>query len=261
MTITSSKKILKRSFDRSALNYDQYGKFNQTVGQILLTKLNNIKDAGDILDIGPGTGYVTRGLTARLSPSSVYGLDLAHNMLKQARSHSEDIPIETFFIQGDAEKLPFKNESFNMAFSNLTYQWINNLKEAFREVKRVLKKKGCFIFSLFGQGTLAELKSVMELYPPQKLPSVDIIKKNISSAGFMGVNIEEKTKILYFSSGYKVAAYLHNIGSRNIFLNSSRGLGNGIILKKIINSYEKKFKKGNKIPATFKIIFVKAEKK
>jgi malonyl-CoA O-methyltransferase len=265
METISLKKVLKRSFDRSALNYDQYGKFNRDIGEILLTKLNGIGHAENVLDIGLGTGSLTRNLISDLSPSYICGLDLAYSMLKQARFNSRDIFSKIFFIQADAEKLPFRDDFFNMVFSNLTYQWINNLKKAFGEVKRVLKKRGCFVFSLFGRGTLAELKSVIrvnlygENIPIKELPDAGIIKKEMCSAGFNEIEIEEKDEVVYFPSSYAAASYLHHIGSRDVFLDNSRGLGNGVILKKILCSYEKKFKKNNKVPATFKVIFVKAK--
>ena len=57
-------------------------------------------------------------------------------------------------VCADALRLPFAEASADIVFSSLMLQWCDDLLIAFREVRRVLKPGGLFIFSTFGPDTL-----------------------------------------------------------------------------------------------------------
>ena len=55
--------------------------------------------------------------------------------------------------------LPFADGIFDLVVSTSTFQWLAALEKAFSEAKRVLTPGGTFLFALFGEGTLHELKN------------------------------------------------------------------------------------------------------
>ena len=63
------------------------------------------------------------------------------------------------FVCGDLNALPLAGVSFDLVWSNLALQWINDLPRAFAEVRRVMKVGGLFMFSTFGPDTLKELRA------------------------------------------------------------------------------------------------------
>ena len=50
--------------------------------------------------------------------------------------------------------LPFAASAFDLVWSNLALQWVNDLPRAFAELRRVLQVGGLFAFTTFGPDTL-----------------------------------------------------------------------------------------------------------
>jgi SAM-dependent methyltransferase len=71
--------------------------------------------AGRILDIGCGTGYLTR-----LLRGTVVAVDASAEMLELARAR---VPNSTF-VQAEVPPLPFADDSFDLAFSSNLYSHI-----------------------------------------------------------------------------------------------------------------------------------------
>jgi len=94
-----------------------------------------------ILDIGCGPGRYSRW--ALNQGAKVYGIDPSEKFLKIAQDENP----QGNFILGTANKLPFKNSTFEYIVSGLAVEHEKNLKHAFQEVYRTLKKNGLFVFS------------------------------------------------------------------------------------------------------------------
>ena len=60
-------------------------------------------------------------------------------------------------------RLPFDDESVDLVTSSLSAHWVNDLPGLFKEVRRILKKDGVFIGSLFGGDTLFELRCSLQM--------------------------------------------------------------------------------------------------
>ena len=71
-------------------------------------------------------------------------LDIAPNMLKETRLRSEKIQP----VLADAQKLPFKDQSFSFIFSNFALQWCH-IPTVLNEVKRILEPQGSFVLPCF----------------------------------------------------------------------------------------------------------------
>ncbi len=102
-----------------------------------------------ILDIGCGTGTLTRDIANALSDktrSLCIGLDAAEEMVKIARLKSSKIP-NIQFDAAIAEELPYPSGKFDAAVSTFFFHHIHFelKKEVLAEVARVLKPGGRFI--------------------------------------------------------------------------------------------------------------------
>ena len=98
------------------------------------------KAYGNVLEIGYGTGvnfkYYPSDAIERIS-----ALDTKINLLNTKKLR---FPIELY--EGCAEELPFENESFDTVVETLVFCSIKDLTPALREIQRVLKPGGIFIF-------------------------------------------------------------------------------------------------------------------
>jgi len=123
--------------------FGQQSKINAKVVDAL-----NIEKHHRILDIGCGTGVVTRAIANKLSKEvngMAMGIDAAGKMIAGAqRKRGAD---NCRFKVAAAENLPFENESFDSAVSTLFFHHIPlDLKEiAFKEAFRVLKPGGSLV--------------------------------------------------------------------------------------------------------------------
>jgi len=101
-----------------------------------------------VLDLGAGTGRVTRELKRRYPRALVIALDLAPGMLREARR--QPALVAAFErVCADALQLPLADASVDLVFSSLMLQWCEPLGEAIAEVRRVLRPEGFFAFSLW----------------------------------------------------------------------------------------------------------------
>jgi len=86
-----------------------------------------------ILDVGCGNGLFTKPLNDK---NQVFGIDVSTSMLSLARQNG------TVSIRSLAEKLPFKDSSFDGAVSNEMFQCVENGDAITREMARVLRPGG-----------------------------------------------------------------------------------------------------------------------
>lgn len=92
--------------------------------------------AGRLLDIGCGTGWFTRRL-AQLPGLEVTGLDISGETLEFARSRD----ARSFYVQADAQALPFADGSFDYCFSVAALCFATDWKKAVVECVRVTRKR------------------------------------------------------------------------------------------------------------------------
>ncbi|NQV15201.1 bifunctional demethylmenaquinone methyltransferase/2-methoxy-6-polyprenyl-1,4-benzoquinol methylase UbiE [bacterium] len=96
-----------------------------------------------LLDVATGTG--DQGFSAlKAADVHVVGLDFSYNMLEQAKLKIEKRGLADKFevIQGDAEKLPFLDASFNALCISYGIRNVGTISSAINEFYRVLKPGG-----------------------------------------------------------------------------------------------------------------------
>ncbi|MBU1198426.1 MAG: methyltransferase domain-containing protein [Nanoarchaeota archaeon] len=108
----------------------------------MLKALGNIKGKR-ILDIGCGAGVHAKKYMAK--GAIVEGIDISKTMIELAKKRC---PKAKFKV-GTFKKIPYKNSSFNIVTGSLCIDYLNSkeMSATFKEVSRVLKKRGLFFFS------------------------------------------------------------------------------------------------------------------
>ncbi len=99
-------------------------------------ELLDLDDGDRVLDVGCGTGFGTEGLLRYTD--DVYGLDQSRHQLAKAREKlGKHDPVA--FHYGDAERLPFEDDTFDAVWSSGSIEYWPNPVEGLREIRRVLK--------------------------------------------------------------------------------------------------------------------------
>ena len=138
--VTTKQKV----FDRWAPSYDWLfpSVFYQAIHQRLL-EFVQLCDRPQVLDLGCGTGRLLNRLAAQFPDLWGTGLDLAPEMLRQARQRNQHHP-RLIYVQGNAEALPFAEEQFDAVFNTLSFLHYPNPTAVLAEVQRVLRPDGRF---------------------------------------------------------------------------------------------------------------------
>jgi len=143
-----------RTLDHAAFVYDllepvlllgKQAEYDHTIVSLL-----ELKETDRVLDLGCGTGVLTRMIADKLNPEKggmSMGIDAAAGMIRVARKKRET-PACRFEITA-AEDLPFENCSFDSIVSSLFFHHVPlDLKEkALSEAFRVLKPEGRLIIA------------------------------------------------------------------------------------------------------------------
>jgi ubiquinone/menaquinone biosynthesis C-methylase UbiE len=108
------------------------------------------KRSDRILDLGCGAGRTTFGLW-RGGYRNISGADLSAEMVRSARKTAEKARIPIGFVEADARSLPFGDKEFDscvFSFNGLMQiPGRSDRVRAMKEVRRVLKPGGMFIFT------------------------------------------------------------------------------------------------------------------
>jgi MPBQ/MSBQ methyltransferase len=99
-------------------------------------------DDGDltVLDVGAGTGFTTEGIVARVHPRNVTMLDQSPHQL--ARSKQKPALADCPRVLGDAEALPFGDDSFDRYVSAGSIEYWPDPQRGVAEAYRVTKPGG-----------------------------------------------------------------------------------------------------------------------
>ncbi len=92
-----------------------------------------------VLDVGCGTGYTTRGILEHKSVCEVVGLDLNPVQLGKAIKNMRVEKNRAFLYRGDAENLPFLDDTFDAVVSVGAIEYFPDPTKAVSEMRRVVK--------------------------------------------------------------------------------------------------------------------------
>jgi len=96
---------------------------------------------GTVLDLGSGPGFLSTEIAWKSPGLQVCGIDLSRQMVKSATRHSRGVE-NAQFVFGNAAKLPFKDESIDLAVSTGVFHHLKAPRLVFEECYRVLKAGG-----------------------------------------------------------------------------------------------------------------------
>ena len=256
------KQRVRQAFDRAATDYDRVAVLQREVGNRLLERLDYMRlQPQTIVDIGAGTGHLSKALAQRYKQARVLALDLAPNMLRAARRNAGTVARlqrRQSFVCADTERLPLADQSTDMIFSNLTLQWCSALEMVFTEFRRIIRPGGMVLFSSFGPDTLKELRDSWATADDAIHVSAFIDMHDIGDvlmrSGFADPVMDAERFTLTYPDVQMIMKELKLLGAHNAATGRNRGLTGKGRLRAMINAYESYRDKG-KLPATFEVVY------
>lgn len=108
----------------------------------LLEEIGAEESPVQILEIGCGVGITSEYIAARFPKAHLTAVDLDEEKLQEAKESESRGGIDYQMV--DATAMPFGENSFDTCFAFLTFHHIQDYRNAFSEIHRVLKPGGKF---------------------------------------------------------------------------------------------------------------------
>jgi len=185
----------------------------------------NLKNKNTILDLGCGTGDIFFQINNKSKLNSNYLaclVDPNTEMMKHGIKKFKKKNISWLASYG--EKLPFKNNKFDLVTMSFSLRNVENIKITLNEINRVLKKDGQFLCLEFGKIKNLAINSIYKIYSDSFIPELGKkITGNKKAYKYLVESIkrfpsqEEICKILKLKKFYNIDYYNLNFGVATIF--------------------------------------------
>lgn len=248
-----NKPLITRRFSRVIETYNREAVVQKQIAHRMSNMLNRYlpRPCNKVLEIGSGTGFLTRRLMDTLHPEKLVLNDICREMstcftdlLSSGRAT---------FLAGDAEQLAFP-EGQDLIVSCSALQWFVSPEQFFERCNALLKQKGYFAFTTFGKDNLKEITSVtgkgLTYRTLEELEQALKVHYEIVTAG-------EERICLTFDTPLKVLYHLKHTGVTAI---QQQAWTKGD-LHAFCEKYTRLFGKEDSVTLTYHPIYIIAKKK
>ena len=157
-----------------------------------LLNATDVRDGLRVLDVASGPGYAAAAAARR--GANVVGLDFSAAMVAEARRQHPTLD----FREGDAEELPFAEDSFHAVVMNFGLLHAPRPERAVREAHRVLRPRGRFGFTVWA--------------PPEQTIGLGLVLRAIQRHGDMSVPLPPGPPFFRFSDSEECIRVLQDAG-------------------------------------------------
>ena len=254
--------MIEKRFSVSAKTYDQHSRPQQALIKALTPELPAEAPAR-ILELGCGTGQMTRRLIDAYPNVPIDATDISPGMIEHCRNTFSDRPKVVWSV-ADAQTFQ-ADTAYPLIVSTSALHWTKDLTETFRQVYRNLEPGGTFALGIMLNGTLRELREARTHIAPQKgfttrLPTLEETQEALRTAGFT----IEKTKRFDLRYDYADArAFLRAIHQQGV---TGGSLEQGYVpltrreIRALIETYQNEFEVDGQVYASYETALFIARK-
>ena len=203
-------------FGAAAGSYDTSADVQRDVAQALAAKIAALPLHAKprVLEVGCGTGLLTRALGQRLSGATWTITDIAAPMVAQCeRALAGEVPGARFLVMDGAA--PALAPGFDLIVSSLALQWFEDPARAIHRLSALLRPNGQLAFATLGPGTFEEWQAACALCgvaaPTRRFLSADDFKQ-AAPPGFR-LRTEKTVVRRTYGNGWDFLQRLRQIGA------------------------------------------------
>ncbi|NIP62710.1 MAG: methyltransferase domain-containing protein [Nitrosopumilaceae archaeon] len=120
--------------------------------ETIVSRLKPLNEDSEVIDIGAGYGGAARYMAKKFGCKVVcLNLGERQNERNEKLNKEQGLDDKIKVVQGNFEKIPFEDNSFDVVYSQDAIVHSGNRRQVIKEVSRVLKDKGEFVFTDFLQ--------------------------------------------------------------------------------------------------------------
>lgn len=150
------KRRIHRQFKKSLPVYADNARVQDRMARTLASRLRSIlpRRLNRVLEIGCGTGFLTRRLLQNFSIGEFYANDLVPDSERYLPCPE---PARRVFLPGDAEHLAVLPGELNLIAANAVLQWFDSLEAGVLKFHSLLAPGGILAFTTFGPDQFLEI--------------------------------------------------------------------------------------------------------
>lgn len=152
-------------------DYGHFSKYLEIGAKLFFERLE-IQPGMEVLDVACGAGQIS--FLAARAGAEVTGIDIASNLIEQARARAEAENMSIRFEEGDAEELPFEAGSFDCVVSSIGAMFAPRPELVASEMLRVCRPGGMIAMANWTPcGFVGQMFKVIARHvpPPSIMPS------------------------------------------------------------------------------------------
>jgi demethylmenaquinone methyltransferase / 2-methoxy-6-polyprenyl-1,4-benzoquinol methylase len=140
------------------------------------------RPTSSVLDVGCGTGELTRLSRRRFPRARVIGVDFTRAMVAKAYAHEGALrhASDPAYLRGTALRLPFRDAQFDVAVSAFVARNLPSIPRAFAELRRVLAPEGTLLTLEITEPSPRFLRGLFHAYFDHVVP---LLGAAVGSAG------------------------------------------------------------------------------
>ena len=217
MRARAHKSRVALSFAAASPGYEDTAGFQRLVAVRLAAKIARaaLPPQPRILEIGCGTGFLTRSLSERLPGARWLVTDLAPPMVALCREGS-NAPAGTAFAAMDGES-PAVRGPFDLICASLVLPWFEDPAGSVRALAGLLNPQGCLAFTTLSEGTFREWRDAFRSFglsaASPAFPAARELAEWWRGSGAVESLDEEETPLAY-ASAHAFASHLKAIGAQ-----------------------------------------------
>ncbi|WP_372398010.1 methyltransferase domain-containing protein [Azospirillum sp. HJ39] len=254
--------LVRRRRDRAVAEFTDHSFLFEEIADRLADRLEDVLRPFPLaLDVGCHDGAMGRALTGRKGIERLVACDLSPAFARAA--HGPGGPA----VAADEEFLPFAPGSFDLAVSNLSLHWVNDLPGALVQIRQALKPDGFFCAAMLGGQTLIELRrclyeAEMEVaggISPRVSPFAEIKDAGglLQRAGFALPVVDSDTITVTYSDAFALMRELRGMGETNAVLARRKVPATRGLLFDAARRYAELYAEPDgRIPVTFEVLYL-----
>ena len=259
----NNQSVSKR-FSAAASSYHAASSIQQETAMMLMHYLPQNVKFEQVLDVGCGTGFVSKLVADKIPEAYIDGIDISPAMVIEARQIMNGRSNVSFSV-ADAYNYHVEKK-YDLILSSSALQWVFPMEVSLRNLVSLLLPGGYFVAAVMIKGTFAELHEARKRVAPAKLPSIQLpngqdILTYLENAGMKIVQSKEKKIHAVYTSGLDFLSNIHNQGVTSGQFSRSKVPLTRSEIRHLITDYETNYGVENDgVMATYRVLYFNAVK-
>ena len=252
----------EQRFSLAAETYDKHAFPQQKLAKQIISFLPKTQP-DRLLELGAGTGQLTRLLVAQFPHSSIDVIDLSEKMIEYGRALFSNVSCLHWQV-ADAETFQ-ATKAYPLIISSSALHWVKDLTKTFKTIFNNLEDDGVFVFGLMLKDTLIELQTIRKEVAPKKaqthfLPTSEEVITALKSVGFSIDQTRHRIDTFTYPSATQFLQAIHEQGVTGGKTSRDTAPLSRQELQKLIQIYQARFSTDQGVEASYETLSIRARK-